>query len=83
MVHILFAAQLLNLDNNKKCFLSSKSIYYTDFWISCDTEDWSNDAGNSALITVIHYILIYIHIENSFNNNISEFDSIFHVFLIK
>jgi len=24
---------------------------------SCDTEDWSNDAENSALITGIHYIL--------------------------
>ncbi len=31
---------------------------------SCDTEDWSNDAENSALITGINYILIYIHIEN-------------------
>ncbi len=32
---------------------------------SCDTEDWSNDAENSALITEINYILQYIHIENS------------------
>jgi len=24
---------------------------------SCDTEDWSNDAENSALITGIHYSL--------------------------
>jgi len=24
---------------------------------SCDTEDWSNDADNSALITGINYIL--------------------------
>ncbi len=32
---------------------------------SCDTEDWSNDAENSALITAIKYILQYIHIENS------------------
>ncbi len=32
---------------------------------SCDTEDWSNDAENSALITGINYILIYIHTENS------------------
>ncbi len=31
---------------------------------SCDTEDWSNDAENSALITEINYILLYIHIEN-------------------
>ncbi len=27
---------------------------------SCDTEDWSNDAENSALITGINYILKYI-----------------------
>ncbi len=27
---------------------------------SCDTEDWSNDAENSALITAINYILQYI-----------------------
>ncbi len=26
---------------------------------SCDTEDWSNDAENSALITGINYILTY------------------------
>jgi len=25
---------------------------------SCDTGDWSNDAGNSALITGINYILL-------------------------
>ncbi len=33
---------------------------------SCDTEDWSNDAENSALITEINYILTYIHIENTY-----------------
>ncbi len=33
---------------------------------SCDTEDWSNDAENSALITGINYILKYIHIENRY-----------------
>ncbi len=31
---------------------------------SCDTEDWSNDAEHSALITEINYILKYIKIEN-------------------
>ncbi len=31
---------------------------------SCDTEDWSNDAENSALITEINYILQCIQIEN-------------------
>ncbi len=33
---------------------------------SCDTEDWSNDAENSALITEINYILKYIQIESSY-----------------
>jgi len=33
---------------------------------SCDTEAWSNDAENSALITGIHYTLLYIHIEDSY-----------------
>ncbi len=33
---------------------------------SCDTEDWSNDAENSALITEINYIWTYIHKENSY-----------------
>ncbi len=33
---------------------------------SCDTEDWSDDAENWALISVIHYILKYIKIENNF-----------------
>ncbi len=33
--------------------------------VSCDTEDWSNDAENSALITATNYISQYIHIENS------------------
>ncbi len=37
-----------NINNNQKCFLSSKSAYYYDFWWSCDTEDWSNDAEKSA-----------------------------------
>ncbi len=33
---------------------------------SCDTEDWSNDAVNSALITGINYSLKYIQIESSY-----------------
>ncbi len=32
---------------------------------SCDTEDWSNDAENTALITEIRFLL-YIHMENSY-----------------
>ncbi len=38
-----------NINNNQKC-----SEYYYDFWRSCDTEDWSNDAEN----TEINYSLI-------------------------
>ncbi len=33
---------------------------------SCDTEDWSNDAENSVLITGINYILKYIQIESCY-----------------
>ncbi len=44
---------------------------------SYDTEDWSNDAENSALIPGINYILQYIHIENI------KYFTVFTVFLIK
>ncbi len=54
---ILCGTTVFNIDNNQKCFLSSKSAYYNDFWRSCDTEDWSNDAEN----TEINYILTYSH----------------------
>ncbi len=56
---------VFNIDYNNKyfiLFLSSKSVYYTDFWRSCDTEDWTN----SALITEINSILKYINTENSY-----------------
>ncbi len=33
---------------------------------SCDTEDWSNDAENTVLITGINYSLTDIHIDNSY-----------------
>ncbi len=45
---ILSSLTVFIIDNNQKCFLSSKSAYENDFWRSCDTEDWSNDAENSA-----------------------------------
>jgi len=32
---------------------------------SCDTEDWSNHAGHSALITRTNYIFKYITIERN------------------
>ncbi len=43
---------------------------------SCDTEDWTNDAENSALITGIHGILNYIQTENTY----FKFFIIFHNF---
>ncbi len=52
--------------------------YSHDFWRSCDTEDWSNDAGNTALITEIHCILTHIHIKNTYHNI-----SVFMIFLMK
>ncbi len=36
----------------------------------CDTEDWSNDAENTAFITEINYISKYIEVENSYLNNV-------------
>ncbi len=33
---------------------------------SCDAEDWSNDAENTALITEINYIFKIIQIEISY-----------------
>ncbi len=48
---------------------------------SCDTEDWSNDAENSALITEINYILTHTRIENSyFLIPIFQYFSVFTVF---
>ncbi len=48
--------------NNMKHNTHNKSAYYYDFWRSCDTEDCSNDAENTALITEINYILKCIKI---------------------
>ncbi len=45
---------------------------------SCDTEDWSNDAKNSALITGINYIWQYIHILNC--NDISQYYCFYCIF---
>ncbi len=62
---ILCSTTVFNIDNNQKCFLSSKSAYYYDFWRSCDTKDWSNDAENTAFITEINYSLTHIHIKTA------------------
>ncbi len=39
---------IFNIENNKKCVFNSKCIRMTSKG-SCDTEDWRNDAKNSAL----------------------------------
>ncbi len=56
---------MFNIDNNQKCFLI---INQHIIMISEDhvTEDWSNDAENTALITEINYSLIDILIENRY-----------------
>ncbi len=50
---------------------------------SCDTEDWSNDAGNSALLTGIHYILKYVKTEKYFKLQYFTKLNFLSVFLIK
>ncbi len=49
---------------------------------SCDTEDWSNDAENTALITEINYSLTDIHIKKQLSQMLKIFH-IFTIFLIK
>ncbi len=49
----------------QRCFLSIKSVYYYDFWRSCDSEDWSNDAENTTLITEINYNITDTEIDSS------------------
>ncbi len=61
---IIISSDVFNIDDKKN--LSSKSAYYTDFWRSCDTEDWSNDDENSASIPEINYMFKYITTENSY-----------------
>ncbi len=62
MLFLISSTTVFNID--KKCFLSNQYIRIISEG-SRDSEDWSNDAGNSALITEINYILKYIKIENS------------------
>jgi len=46
MFFITVFKTVFDIANNHKCFLNSRVISEG----SCDTEDWSNDSGNSALI---------------------------------
>ncbi len=81
-IKIWSSTTVFNID--KQCFLSSESAYYYDFWRSCDTEDWSNDAENSALITGTNYFFKYFQRENSKKeqcNNISQYNSFYSFFV--
>ncbi len=51
-----------NIDNNNKCFLSSKLAYYNDFWRIM----WKAEKKIQLGITGINYILKYFKIENSY-----------------
>ncbi len=62
----MVSTKIFNM-NNKKYFLSNESEYYNNFLRSCDTEDWSNDAENTALIT------LHVYSNKNRCNNISPF----------
>ncbi len=47
--------QFTTIYNNQKCFLSINQHIRVISEGSCDTEDWRNDAENSALITAIKH----------------------------
>ncbi len=58
---ILCSTTVFNIGKN--CFLSTKSTYNRMISEgSCDTEDWSNDSENSALLhrNKLHLYIIYI-----------------------
>ncbi len=57
------AYDVFNTDNNQKYVLSSKSVYYYDFWRSCDSEGIMMLKIQSC-ITEINYILTDLHTEN-------------------
>ncbi len=47
---------VFNIDNNQNVSWAANPQIQMISEGSCDTEDWSNDAENSALITAINYI---------------------------
>ncbi len=74
--------KFFNIDNNKNVSWAANQHIRMISEGSCDTEDRSNDAENSALITKINYILNYMQILKLFYiicSNITDFT----VFLIK
>ncbi len=46
------SAMLYQLSYRKayNAYYNALNAYYNDFWRSCDTEDWSNDAENTAAL---------------------------------
>ncbi len=59
---IISSTTVSNIDNNKNVSWAANQYIRMISEGSCDTEDWSNDATNSALVTAINYILEYIQI---------------------
>ncbi len=62
---ILGSTAVFNIDNNINVSWAANQHIRMISEGSCDSEDWSNDAENSALITEINYILTDIHTDNS------------------
>ncbi len=44
-----YLSNVFNIDNNKKCFWAANQYIIMISERSCDTEDWNNDAENTAL----------------------------------
>ncbi len=57
---------VLIIDNNNNVSWTANQHIRMISEGSCDTEAWSNDAENVALIIGINYILKYIQIESSY-----------------
>ncbi len=76
---ILSCTTVYNIDNIKKCFLSTKSAYWNDSEASCHTKHWSNGCWKfNFAITEINYILKYIKLGKVANcNNILHYYCIF------
>ncbi len=62
----LFKNIVFDIDDNKKGFLNTKSAYRMISEGSCDTEDWNNDAENSALHHRNKLHLKYFQIESRY-----------------